>query len=93
MTTAPGFTIDSPENGLVISRHGSLTCDDANPSTITGRGGDGIAVGNGGGASRILIRTAGDVSGLGIPPQLQAVPGSRTLSIRRRFAASPTGGS
>lgn len=65
VTTAPGFEIDSPGNGLVISGPGSLTYNDANASTIIGRGRDGIAVGNGGGASRIEIRTAGDVTGGG----------------------------
>jgi outer membrane autotransporter protein len=65
VTTEPGFSVDSPGNGLVISGPGSLTYDDANASTIIGRGRDGIAVGNGGGASRIVIRTGGDVSGLG----------------------------
>jgi len=65
VTTQPGFKIDSPANGLVISGAGSLTYDDANASTIIGRGRDGIAVGNGGGSSRVLIRTAGDVTGGG----------------------------
>lgn len=65
VTTAPGFEIDSPGNGLVISGPGSLTYNDANASIIIGRGRDGIAVGNGGGASRIEIRTAGDVTGGG----------------------------
>ena len=65
VTTEPGFSIDSPGNGLVISGTGSLTYDDANASTIIGRGRDGIAVGNGGGASRIVIRTGGDITGLG----------------------------
>lgn len=61
----PGFSIDSPNNGLVISGTGSLIYNDSNASTIIGRGYDGIAVGNGGGASRIEIRTAGDVTGGG----------------------------
>ncbi|WP_144037844.1 hypothetical protein, partial [Sphingopyxis sp. KK2] len=65
VTTEPGFSIDSPGNGLVISGPGSLTYDDANASTIIGRGRDGIAVGNGGGASRIVIRTGGDITGGG----------------------------
>ncbi|WP_428683078.1 autotransporter domain-containing protein [Sphingopyxis sp.] len=65
VTTTPGFRIDSPGNGLVISGSGSLIYNDDNASTIIGRGRDGIAVGNGGGASRVEIRTAGDVTGGG----------------------------
>jgi outer membrane autotransporter protein len=65
VTTTPGFGIDSPGNGLLISGAGSLIYNDANASTIIGRGRDGIAVGNGGGASRVEIRTAGDVTGGG----------------------------
>jgi hypothetical protein len=65
VATEPGFAIDSPGNGLIISGTGSLTYDDTNASTIIGRGRDGIAVGNGGGASRIVLRTGGDITGLG----------------------------
>jgi outer membrane autotransporter protein len=65
VTTTPGFRIDSPGNGLVISGSGSLIYNDDNASTIIGRGRDGIAVGNGGGASRIEIRTAGNITGGG----------------------------
>lgn len=49
VTTEPGFSIDSPDNGLVLSGTGSLIYNDSNASTIIGRGYDGIAVGNGGG--------------------------------------------
>lgn len=49
VTTEPGLSIDSPDNGLVISGAGSLIYNDSNASTIIGRGYDGIAVGNGGG--------------------------------------------
>lgn len=52
VTTEPGFSIDSPDNGLVISGTGSLIYNDSNASTIIGRGYDGIAVGNGGGGRR-----------------------------------------
>lgn len=65
VSTQPGFSIDSPGNGLVISGTGTLIYNDTNASTIIGRGRDGIAVGNGGGASRIEIRTAGNITGGG----------------------------
>lgn len=65
VTTQPGFSVDAGTSALVIRGTGAVTYDDANASALTGRGGDGLLVVNNGGAGRVTIRTAGDITGSG----------------------------
>ncbi|RYD68197.1 MAG: hypothetical protein EOP58_01205, partial [Sphingomonadales bacterium] len=63
VTTEPGFSVDSGGTALTIRGTGPVSYDDANASVLNGRGGDGLLIVNDGGAGRVTVRTAGDITG------------------------------
>lgn len=63
VTTQPGFSVDSGTSALVIRGVGAVSYDDANSAVLTGRSGDGLLLANSGGAGRVTVRTAGEITG------------------------------